>query len=125
MNNMPKALRERLGANPLYKQCLRKMVLNDHECQGDPLRPGKLIEWEHCLYWRGKELQEEFAIIPICWWAHRGPGFNKEINVWLALRRATTEELQAISKAENYEQKLNYLNTKYDNSINIIPLERV
>jgi hypothetical protein len=95
-----------------YRTCCRSELLQDHICQADPMT-GKLIEWEHALYDRGSQLQKKFAIIPICWYAHRGPGLDKEINVWIALNRATDEELEAISKSEDMIAKRNRLNERY------------
>jgi hypothetical protein len=58
-------------------------------------------------------VQKKFAIVPLCWWAHSGPGLVKEINVWIAVNRATEEELAALSKVVNYERMKKYLNEKY------------
>jgi hypothetical protein len=38
---------------------------------------------------------------------------NKEKNEWIALNRATDEDLQRISKLINYQAKRDYLNQKY------------
>jgi hypothetical protein len=112
MNNMPPALREDCANDPLYKTCMRRELLNDHICKSDP-RTGKLIEWEHALIFASKQVQKKFAIVPICWWAHSGPGLVKEINEWIAINRATDEELQSLSKVVNYFRKREYLNSKY------------
>lgn len=112
MNNIPRKLRAEMAADPYYKRCARADLLEDHICQPDPLT-GKLIEWEHSLIFGGPQIQEKFAIIPICWWAHSGPGLVKEINVWIALRRATADEIAAISKVVNYKRELDRLERKY------------
>lgn len=112
MNKIPPQLRLKIASDPYYRQCARKCALNDHECKEDE-RTGKLIEWEHALIFAGRQIQEKWAIVPICWWAHRGPGLVKEINEWLALNRATDEELLKYSKAINLTAKRDYLNTKY------------
>ena len=41
---------------------------------------------------------------------------NKEINEWIALNRASDEELEAVSKAIDYKRKREYLNGKYSKS---------
>ena len=112
MNNIPPKLKEEMSQDPYYKKCARNEALSDHTCEPDPLTQ-KLIEWEHTLYFQGKQLQKKFCIIPICWLVHRGGKLNKEINVWIALNRATPEELIEISKATDYIHMRKYLNTKY------------
>lgn len=115
MNNIPKSLRADMAADPFYSTCARAAALGDHECVRDPLRPGKPVDWEHALIFAGKQLQERFAIIPICWWAHRGPGLNKDINIWIALNRASPDELLAISKkgGRDYFRYKAFLNNRY------------
>ena len=91
---------------------MRRHALKDHVCEADPLT-GKLIDWEHSIIYGGQQLNEAWAIVPICYWAHRGPGLKKEINVWLALNRATDDELRAISKAVDYIRERERLNAIY------------
>ena len=45
---------------------------------------------------------EEWAILPMCWFVHRGPGLIKKINEWIALNRATDTEIVDISRAQDY-----------------------
>lgn len=99
MNNIPPALREDMAADRFYHHCARQELLHDHVCQGDPIRGrwGRMVEWEHALVVAGKQLQKRFAIVPLCWYAHRGPGQNKSISVWIALNRATLAELEALT----------------------------
>lgn len=115
MNNIPKKLREQMAMDPFYSECARAAALEDHVCVRDPMRPGKPVEWEHALVYANRQVQARFAIVPICWWAHRGPGLNKEINVWIAINRATDEELVSLSHkgGRDYFQYRHYLNRKY------------
>lgn len=115
MNNIPPKLRAELAELPEYHICMREALLHDHVCERDPLRPNKPTEWEHVLYWGGSQIQKKFAIISICWLVHRGGMLNKEINEWIALNRATDQELLEISKAVDYIHKRDYLNQKYGN----------
>lgn len=101
-----------MAADSYYTRCARRDALHDHQCECDE-RTGRMIEWEHAFIFAGKQIQEKWAIIPSCWWAHRGPGMVKEINEWIALNRATDEELLKYSKAVNLIAKRNYLNTIY------------
>lgn len=75
----------------------------------------KLIEFEHAIYFKGQRLQERWAIIPICYETHRGKLFNKEINVWIAVNRASVIELKRVSKATDYVALKERLNKKYAN----------
>lgn len=115
MNNMPLALRNQLAVDPEYKTCLRNVLLRDHTCSADPVT-FKLIEWEHAIIFASKQVQLRWAIVPICWYVHRGPGLVKEINVWLALNRASDEELMQISKAVNFIRERKRLNDIYGKS---------
>lgn len=112
MRKIPEKLREQMAGKPVYKICLRKYLLNDHVCEADPLN-NKLIDWEHTLIYGGNQINEEWAIIPICYWSHRGPGLKKEINVWIALNRASDEDLLKYSKAIDYIRERERLNNIY------------
>lgn len=115
MNNIPKKLRAELEGDPYYHACARQTLLGDHVCQGDPVRGrrGRMIEWEHSLIYASQQVQAPFAIVPLCWWAHRGPGADKRLNVWIALNRASEGELAAISKAIDYSRLRDNLNAVY------------
>lgn len=103
-----------MDLEPYYHRCARQDALHDHECAPNPLN-GRLIEWEHALIFAGKKVQKRFAIVPLCWWAHSGPGLVKEINVWIALNRATDGELLELSSggARDYFRIRAALNKKY------------
>jgi len=79
------------------------------------------ITWEHALTYAGKQIDEVWAIIFLCERHHAVNGYqdlgalNKEKNVWIALCRATDEELKKYSKAINLIEKREYLNTIYGN----------
>jgi len=88
-----------MATDPYYKVCSRNLAFNDHACAPDPMT-GRLIEWEHALMWAGRQLQERFAIIPICWWAHRGPGLDKKKNRSIAIARMTEQDLDRYPNKE-------------------------
>ena len=77
------------------------------------------ITWEHTLIYGGKQIDEVWAIIKLCEFHHAvdnfqdGGDLNKEINVWIALNRATDEELEKYSKAIDYKHMREILNKKY------------
>ena len=112
MRPIPPMLREEIKNDPFYGKCARKVLLDDHVCRGS-------ITWEHAIIFAGKQLNEKWAIIPLCAFAHSvnefqdGGCLDKEINHWIALNRATDQELEDISRAEDYKRKRDYLNEKY------------
>ena len=77
------------------------------------------ITWEHTLTYAGKQIDEVWAIIKLCEYHHdvntqQGNGdLDKEKNVWIALNRATDEELEKYSKAINYIRERDRLNKIY------------
>lgn len=109
MNNVPQTLRKQLAADPSYLRCC---LLGYHECGGR-------ITWEHAITFKGRQLQERWAILPLC---ARGHGvdlyqdagtLDKEQNLWVALNRASDEELLSISRVVNYVRERMRLNEKY------------
>lgn len=101
-----------MSEDPFYKTCSRKMLLHDHECKGR-------ITWEHVLIYAGKQIQEKWAIIPLCEYTHSVNQFqdcgilNKTKNKWISLNRATNEELHNFSKSINYDSEKKTLNALY------------
>lgn len=77
------------------------------------------ITFEHTLIYAGKQIDEVWAIIHLCEYHHAvntyqdGGDLNKEKNVWIALNRATDEELLKYSKAINYIRERKRLNKIY------------
>ncbi len=77
------------------------------------------ITREHALIYAGRQIDEPWAIIKLCarhhgvdGWQDRGD-LNKEKNVWIALNKATDEELQKYSKVIDYIRERRRLNDKY------------
>lgn len=111
MSPIPQKIRKQIDQLPFYKVC-SKACVPGHTCDGK-------ITMEHTIIFGGKQLQELWAIIPICEFGHSvnkhqdGGDLNKEINLWIALSRALPKELMNISKATNYIRELNRLSLKY------------
>ena len=109
---MPAKLRKQLSTDPFMSKCARKELLQDHTCQGR-------ITWEHVFIFAGKQIQEDWAIIPLCELAHSVNRFqdsgilNKQINKWIALNRATDLQLIRHSVVENYIYERRRLNSIY------------
>lgn len=77
------------------------------------------ITREHAVIYAHRQLDEAWAIIKICArhhsvdeWQDRGL-LDKEKNMWVALNRATDDELRAVSKAVNYIRERERLNKIY------------
>ena len=87
MRPIPQKLRNQIAADPYMKVCAR----SGWDCQGR-------ITWEHAFIYAGKQINEAWAIIPLCWFHHLGPGVDKRINEAIALNRATEEDLKKYPK---------------------------
>lgn len=112
MRSIPPKLREEMANDPYYKICAR---CDEGNCDGR-------ITFEHALIFAGKQVNKKWAIIPICEFHHSigkyqdGGSLNKEKHAWIALNRATEDELSEISKAVNYKglrDRLNKVHGKY------------
>jgi len=98
MRPIPPALKEKIAADPYMKKCARR----DGKCDGR-------ITWEHCWIYGGKQINEPWAIIPLCVYHHLGPGLDKHENQRISLRRATREDLAKYPK-KNWDYEARYLN---------------
>lgn len=98
MRKIPDDLRADMASDPYYTRCARSC---DGGCDGR-------ITWEHAIIYAGQQLNEKWAIIPLCEYHHSigkhmdGGALDKNRNVCIALHRATDAELRAISKATDY-----------------------
>lgn len=79
---IPPKMRQAMSEDPYYKRCAR----DSFECNGR-------ITWEHAFTYKGRRLNEVWAIIPLCWHHHLGSGLNKRLNRIIAMSRATDEDL--------------------------------
>lgn len=104
MRPIPPKLREEMASDPYYKFCARR---HEGTCSGR-------ITWEHALIYAGKQINEKWAIIPLCVYHHLGEGLNKELNVYIALERATPEEFAKYPR-KDWSQIFRYLSAKYGN----------
>lgn len=101
-------LRREIGEDPEYTRCA---LLGYHECGGRITR-------SHDVYVAGKKVQRKWAIPPICAQGHGVDHYMDAGNVpqrkrrWVALNRATDEELLEFPKA-NLIQERARLNAEY------------
>jgi len=110
MRAIPPKLKKEMQEDPYYKVCARKAHGN---CGGR-------ITWEHTIIYKGKQLNEKWAIIPLCEYHHAVNNYqdrgdlDKNENIRIALNRATDEELVKISRAIDYialRERLNHAKT--------------
>lgn len=99
--SMPKKLRDELAKDQFYKICIR----NNENCSGR-------ITWEHCWTYKNRQIQEKWAIVPLCWAHHLGAYFDKWVGQLVSLRRATPEDLAKYPK-KDWAQIRDYLEKKY------------
>src|SRR3990167_1326227 len=97
MRPLPTKLRQQLANDPYYSKCARF----DEECSGR-------ITWELAFTYAGRQINEKWSIIPLCEYHHLGGGLDKNYNRYLALKRATPEELAQYPR-EHWEQLLIHL----------------
>lgn len=110
---MAPELREEIGNDPEYSRCAL-LGLQFGPCEGRVTR-------EHAFIYKGSKIQEKWAIIPCCA-AHHGVDFfqdapteaPKEVREWVALNRATDEDLSRFNRAvPSYFFQKNRLNEKF------------
>lgn len=104
MRPLSPKLKRQIDLDPYYRQCARK---GDGYCDGR-------ITIEHAFIYEGRQINEIWALIPLCWHHHLGPALDKEKNQWLSLKRARISELKKYPR-KNWLQLIQYLNKKYDN----------
>ncbi len=109
MRPIPKKLREEIARDPFMKTCIRR----NEECSGR-------IEWEHAFTYAGKQINEAWAIVPVCVYHHRGLGLDKEYNQYRAIIRADIEDLCKRMPNKDWRQIKNYLVGKYEKSKMVI-----
>lgn len=82
MRAIPKKMRDEMDADSFYHQCVRS---KEGGCSGR-------ITWEHTFIYAGKQINEKWAIVPLCWFHHLGNGLVKWIGQWVAVNRMTEED---------------------------------
>ena len=70
-------------------------------------------EWEHAMIYQGKQVNEKWAIVPVCVYHHRGEGLDKNYNIHCALQRATQKDLEKFNRT-NWTRLKVFLSKKYD-----------
>lgn len=102
MRPIPLIQRKQINDDTYFKTCGRK---KDGGCDGR-------ITIEHAWIYSGRQINEIWAFVPLCWYHHLGPGLNKEKNQWLSICRATIQDLYKYPK-KNWLQIKYYLTKKF------------
>lgn len=92
MRPIPRKLRDDMASDMFYKTCCMPMT----DCNGR-------IEWHHNLIFRGRQVNEKFAILPLCQKHHR-----------IADRSDVKNILNAIMSMRASKEELNRFNIKHD-----------
>lgn len=104
MRPIPPKLRNKMSEDRYYKTC----CLSDETCSGR-------IEWHHNLIYQGRQLNEQWCILPLCH-AHHLRADHSDVKQhlnWIMLNRATDTEILNVSKAINYMDMKNRLQKIY------------
>lgn len=111
MRVISQRVKEKINSDTFFTKCSRQVILKDHTCQGR-------LTMEHTEIYGGRQIDEAWAIIGLCAFAHGVDQFqdggilNKEINRWIAINRMTEEDEAKYSK-RNWKREREYLNGKY------------
>lgn len=95
-------MRAEMSEDPFYQRCMRRC---EGTCSGR-------ITWEHAYIYAGSQIQEIWAIIPLCEHHHLYEGLDKELNQYLALTRASETDLMKYPRVD-WGQKKQFLFKKY------------
>lgn len=110
MRKIPLAHKKNINTDVRFISCARR----GFDCSGR-------ITIEHAFTYAGRQVNELWAYVPLCWHHHLGKGLDKKLNRLLALRHATPEDLRKYPKLdweqlrfslERYAESLHRKNTK-------------
>lgn len=110
MTKIPQKVRKEIDADPRYKVCAL-YGQETHICGGR-------ITMEHAFIYAGQQVQQKWAIVPVCARGQEVDHYqdahtmNKELNQWVALNQATVEELSHFKRV-SYLMIRHQLNKKY------------
>ena len=76
---------------------------------------GEVPQWHHAIIHAGSAVNEAWAIVPLCAKHHKEVNKKsvQDVIEWVAMNRATPEELTILSSVIDYKSKLTWLNSKY------------
>jgi hypothetical protein len=105
MRPISPTIKKKILADKWYKKC----------CLCDSSQ-GK-IDWHHNFIFGGRQVDEFWAILPLCIPCHRHAN-NREIKEkldWMMIQRMKEEDFKKYSRY-NWRQRIKYLTTKFNTS---------
>lgn len=108
MRKIPKKLLNDILSDEFYKKCIRH---EEKTCQGR-------VTLEHAFIYAGRQINEKWAIVPVCEYHHGvgpfqdGGDLDKELNQFIAVMRASDDDLRMYPK-KDWRQIKSYLMSKY------------
>ena len=110
MRPIPPKIRAQIDQDIFYKHCAFKYL---GECEGR-------TTVDHTVIFAGRQIDDLFNLVPVCAKHHgvdffqdAGTELPKDMRLWVALNRATDDDLLKYSKAINYIREKERLNTLY------------
>ena len=88
MNHMPMRLRAELERDPFMSLCIHR-----HYNYKVIACSGGVPEWHHVWRYAGRQIQERFAVVPVCCELHRNEQRDRDFIRWVSLNKASEEEL--------------------------------
>lgn len=107
MRPIPLKLRTEIANDPFMARCIYCDLCRQNECSGR-------VEWEHAFLYAGKQINEAWAIVPVCSYHHRGGGLDKNYNEYRAIMRADIDDLRKRMPKKDWQQIKNFLIEKYE-----------
>jgi len=80
---------------------MKMCIIRDGNCSGR-------ITWEHSWLYKNRQIDEAWALVPLCFYHHLGQGFSSEIKDygrWVSLLRAKPEDLKKYPKKDWLQEK--------------------
>jgi len=103
MRPIPKPLLKKMLADPFYQQC----------CITGKTAKDEKIELHHNLIFASRQVNEEFAILPLAKSVHDNIVYYKSLCDYIMWSRATEAQRKFYSKAIDYEQYYQFLKKKH------------
>lgn len=122
MRKIPEKMKQDI-LNKTPMTCMRKQVFNDHECQGR-------ITLEHVWIYAGKQINEVWAIIKLCSWAHDvnefqdGGNLDKQKNEYISLLIANDGDTQKYPR-KNWDSIFSHLDKLFIDEVDLKEISKI
>lgn len=95
MRPIPPEMKLSMAQNPFYRKCCVPKCNSHH------------VEWHHQLAFGGQQVNEEFAILPLCKHHHSlaDTRYMEDLLDYIMLSRATKDEIERYSKVRNLRKR--------------------